>query len=414
MPGLNCRVQHGELGVEPDRRRHTGHGEHQQQHHEGKPRAALVESLEVVEIVRLETFTRQQHDHAEAAQAHQHIDHCIEHGGTVTLKRSAQHADEQKSHVGNGRIREHALDVGLRDGGDVTHRHRQHGQDHQHPGPVDHQRLQRFYQKAHDESKGRQFGCGADEHRHRGRCALIYIGHPHMEGDSANLERQSCHDEGQTEHQQLFIRCALMDDFGNAVHVQRAGRAIKHGHAIEQKTGGHCAEDEVFHRRFGCNCRVALQRNQGIQAQCKHFQSEIQGEEVTGGYHHHHAQRGKQDQRQELAGEQSARHQIAARIHQHHGYRQVGQQLEYVRHEIIHEHMVEHMHDAVLMRRYGDQRATQQGELHQQVSECLGVIHDEQIRDEDCAHHHKQEYLCVGRGQGGEKIHVFLNSKLWE
>src|SRR5574340_465544 len=62
-------LQHRELGVEADRGRHAGHREHQEQHHEREPRTALVEALEVVERVRLEALARQQHDHAEAAQA---------------------------------------------------------------------------------------------------------------------------------------------------------------------------------------------------------------------------------------------------------------------------------------------------------------------------------------------------------
>ncbi len=114
----------------------------------------------------------------------------------------------------------------------------------------------------------------------------------------------------------------------------------------------------------------------------------------------------------EFAGEQPAHHQVAARIHQHHGHGQIGQQLEHVGHQVIHEHVVEQVRYAVLMRGHRDQRTTQQADLHQQIGQGLGVIDEEQIRDEDHAHHHEQEYLCIDRGQGGEKIHVFLNSEL--
>jgi hypothetical protein len=61
-----------------------------------------------------------------------------------------------------------------------------------------------------------------------------------------------------------------------------------------------------------------------------------------------------------------------------------------------------------------NQGTSQQTDLHQQISQCLCVIDEEQIRDKDHAHHHEQENLCVDWGQGGEKIHIFLSSKLCE
>ena len=44
-----------------------------EQHHEGVPLRLLVEALEVVELLGLEARARQQQDHAEGAERHQHV-----------------------------------------------------------------------------------------------------------------------------------------------------------------------------------------------------------------------------------------------------------------------------------------------------------------------------------------------------
>ena len=207
-----------------------------------------------------------------------------------------------------------------------------------------------------------------------------------MERHSAKFECQSCHDKGQAEHQQCLVRCTVLDNLGDVVYVQRAGRAIQHGHAVQQEAGSHRTEDEIFHRRFGGNRGVALQ----------------------------HAQRGEQYQRKKLAGKQSARQQIAARIHQHRHHRYAGEHFKDDGHRIAHEHVIEQMGDPALISQRRNEGADCQREQGQEIGYRLGVVDDELIHDKDHAHHHKQEYLCVGRGQGGEKIHIFLNSELLE
>ncbi len=131
---------------------------------------------------------------------------------------------------------------------------------------------------------------------------------------------------------------------------------------------------------------------------------------MVGRNHHHHAQRGKQRQRHEFPGEQPAHGQVLPRIYQHHRNRQVGQQLQHVGHQVVHEHFVEYVCDSVHMGAHGDQRAYHQRELHQHVGDHLAVVLDQQIRDQNPADHHQQENLGGRRYQVSYRIHIHLNS----
>ena len=185
-------------------------------------------------------------------------------------------------------------------------RHRQHGQDHQHVAPFGHLRFQALAKNAHDKGKRGNFGRGADEQRHRGGCAVIDVGHPHVERHRAELECQTGNDEDHAEHQRNAQVGAVLQGNGHVAQRQRAGDAVDHRHAVEQHARGQRAQHEVFHRRLGRDAGVALQGDHGIQRQRQQFEAEIQREEMAGRDHHHHAQHRKQRQHEELAFVQSA------------------------------------------------------------------------------------------------------------
>src|SRR5688572_31202776 len=58
-----------------------------------------------------------------------------------------------------------------------------------------------------------------------------------------------------------------------------AGGAVDHRHAVEQQARGQRAEHEVLHRRLGGERRVAVERDQRVQAERHQLQAEEQREE---------------------------------------------------------------------------------------------------------------------------------------
>jgi hypothetical protein len=69
--------------------------------------------------------------------------------------------------------------------------------------------------------------------------------------------------------------------------------------------------------------------------------SQVQGQEVRRRDHHHHAQRGEQGQGEELPTKKLPAACIDARVNQHTGDHDVHQDLERIRHAVVHEQPVE-------------------------------------------------------------------------
>ena len=126
---------HAEFGVEAHQRRNTRHGEHRQQHQEGKPCMALVKACEVFDVFTFNVFGGQYHQNTEADCRHQSIGNGVIQ--TCSKADCACHKRQQdKAHVRYGRIGKHTFDIGLHDGGKVTDHQRSNGKNGQHRRPV--------------------------------------------------------------------------------------------------------------------------------------------------------------------------------------------------------------------------------------------------------------------------------------
>ena len=147
---IHRRLQHGKLGVETHQRRHASQREHEHRHDEREPGAALGQTGEVLDLFGLMALARQQDDHAEGAQRGQHVGHGVEHGRAVgvggrqrvAIDHARHQAQQHEAHLRNRGIRQHALEVALRDGGQVAHQQRRHGHEGQHLLPVQRKRQQ--------------------------------------------------------------------------------------------------------------------------------------------------------------------------------------------------------------------------------------------------------------------------------
>ena len=96
----------------------------------------MVQSLEVIQVIRLKSFVTEQQNHSKRAHGHDGIGQGIEHGGRITLGGTGQQPQQKKAHMRDGRVSQHAFDIGLRDGDDVTYRERKRGKNHQHLLPI--------------------------------------------------------------------------------------------------------------------------------------------------------------------------------------------------------------------------------------------------------------------------------------
>ena len=108
----------------------------------------------------------------------------------------------------NGGKREHALDIGLGDGRQVTQKQRGNRQDHKHLLPVNGQRQHTLDQQAQGDGKGRQLGRAANHQGDGSGRALVHIRDPHVKRHHAQLEGQTGHDKHQAKNQHLVAHLA--------------------------------------------------------------------------------------------------------------------------------------------------------------------------------------------------------------
>ena len=152
---------------------------------------------------------------------------------------------------------------------------------------------QTLHQQTNHKRKRSQFGHRADEHRNRGRRAVIHIRQPHMKRRCAQLETDTRGQKHQAEYQHHVFRAVIGNHRGDAGDFQRAGGAVNHRHPVEQHAGSQCAQHEIFHRRFGGDTGFALQCDHRVKRKAEQLKTQIQGEQMIRRDHHHQAQRGE-------------------------------------------------------------------------------------------------------------------------
>ncbi len=279
---------------------------------------------------------REQHQQAEHAQRGQHVGHEVEQRRAVAVGRRQRVAGDHRGRqpqqheadLGDRRVRQHALDVALRDRHQVAQQQRADRQHDEHLLPVLGQAVERLVQHADRHAEGGQLGRAGNQQRDRRRRAVVDVGHPHVERHRAELEGQAGDDEDHADDQHALVDLAGLDRVEHHVVLQRAGRAVHHRQAVEQEAAGHRAEHEVLHRGFGGVGVVAAQRDQRVQRQAHQLEAEVDDQEVVGRDHHADAQQDEHRQRVELALEQVAAGDVGPGIgqRQHDGQRRAQRQ----------------------------------------------------------------------------------------
>ena len=218
----------------------------------------MVQAPQIVKRFGFKTRARQQHDHAERAHGCEHIGDDIEERrspgvsrpGSIAVHHAREHAQKHKTHLRNGGVGEHALQILLRDSRHITHHQRSNREHQQHGLPVCPGTQHAFGQQAKGNGKSREFGRAGNEQRHGSGRALIHIGNPHVEGHGAELECKPRHDEHQAQRKHPGIDLTAHQTPGNFIDGKRSSATVDHGHAIEQETGRQRAQYKILDRGF--------------------------------------------------------------------------------------------------------------------------------------------------------------------
>ncbi len=154
------------------------------------------ESREIVNRDVAFAFARKVGDNGERSQVCERIGGQVEHrrGGAGFRMRRDGH--QHVAGVRDGTIRQHPLDVGLLDGGEVAHDHGSHGAAPHDRLPAVRDGSESGHEYAQQNREGRRLGTDRKETRDRRGSALINIRRPDLKRGRGNFEAEP--DEHQT------------------------------------------------------------------------------------------------------------------------------------------------------------------------------------------------------------------------
>ncbi len=250
-------------------------------------------SRQTREILQL-AIAIQQGEKTKHTQGAEGIDQGIEHGAGKTTGGARDCTQQEEAHVGNGGVGEQALDACLHERDDVPEQHGSGSQQDQHGLPD--LAGQGFVEQAHDHGIGSEFGYAGDEQGDWQGGTIIDIGHPGVEGEGAEFEGDTGHNEADAEPLQPGTG-------GHGVHqiqLDLAGGAVEEGESVEQQAGGQGTQHEVLHGGLG-GIRPTMDGHHGIKWQGQQLQSQIDGEEAVRGHQHQGPQHGVQPEHIVLA-----------------------------------------------------------------------------------------------------------------
>ena len=243
--------------------------------------------------------------------------------------------------MGDRRVSEHPLEVGLGDRHEIADDDRQHRKDDEHPAPAFVQAAQALDDDPHQHGEGADLGGRPDEQRHRRGGAVIDIRDPHVKRNRPELERDADQDKGQGEQDVDVETVQRGDRPGNLAEIDRPRDSVE-DRSPEQKTAG-CdgAEDEVLHRRFCSHRVVARESYHRVQRERQQLQPKIETEHAVRRDHHHDPEGREQSQDVVFAAEKVPVLQIVPGIKKYDGHDPIGEQLEQPRQRVRNERVGE-------------------------------------------------------------------------
>ena len=139
--------------------------------------------------------------------------------------------DQHEAGLRDRRVGEQALDVPLRERGDVADRERGDRDPGDRPRPELLVARERRHEHPVGDDERHHLRRRAHERGHRRRRALVDVGRPHVERRRRGLEREPGDDHRQPEHEQRVVR---VPGGGDRVEAELAGRAVDERRAEEQ------------------------------------------------------------------------------------------------------------------------------------------------------------------------------------
>ena len=413
--GRDQRLQHRQLGVEADRGRNAGEREHEHGHDAGEPGAAFRQAAEIVDQLGFVAGARKQHDHAEGAERREHVGDDVEHRRAVGVaRRNGVAADDARAQpeqheadLRDRRVRQHPLEVRLGDRREVAEQHRADRKQHQHLLPVGGQADHAFDEQPDRDRERGELGRAADQERRRRGRALVDIGHPHVERHGAELEAEAGDDEDRAQNQHRPVDLAVGDGLEDVGDRERAGRAVHHGQAVEEKAARQRTEHEVLHRRFGRRAVVPAHRDDRVQAQRHQLEAEVDDQEVVGREHDQDAQEREHREREQLALQDVAARAVGACVDQRGHHRQRREQAEHVPHRVGDDHVLHGVERVALGQipavdvpevDHGDE---EERPLRQAIGDEALPVGDPEVGERDDAGHRQQGDL----GKDGDPVH---------
>ena len=234
-------------------------------------------------------------DAGEGAERHDHVDDHVEDDALNALLRARRKAHQRIAHVGDRGIGQKALDVGLADGREGAKRHGGNRQEDDDLAPGRMNGAEGDHHGAGEQRHGGDLGGRCEEGRHRRGRTLIDVRRPHVEGHGGDLEGEAGDHEDEAEDC-TQRRTAAGEIGGDAGELGGAGEAIDQRGPVKQHARGERTQHEVLEARFRRPGRVTVDGGQHIERQRLQFEAHVEGDEVVGRDHQHHADGGEQDE----------------------------------------------------------------------------------------------------------------------
>ena len=224
--------------------------------------------------------------------------------------------------MGDGRVRQQPLEVCLWISSQVAKRGREGGEERQTQDQVagerpgghrcvrlrrQRDRLPRDQHKHEPAEEGQRgaFGSHREKRRHlRGR-ALEHVGAPELERHGGQLEAKADQQQQKPEYQHQVdsrgCRC-LWKRRSQIGQIRSAELAGDQADPVKHNAAGAAAVNHILQRGFAALPATLEKAGQRVARQAGHLHGDVDHQEVIGGRHERHADRGAQEQRIKVRG----------------------------------------------------------------------------------------------------------------
>ena len=239
------------------------------------------------------------HD-GERADVHERVHEQVEEHARRGSRIGRSQGQEEIPPVGDARVGQHPLHVGLHQRNEIRRDHGDRGKPPQdgEPGGV---RVVEGDQE--DTRKGYEGGClyrCRHERGHRRRRTLVDVGRPHVEGHRRDLEREANHQERDGDRQQARSGGTARDTRGDDRNVGTARGAVGQRDSIEEEPRRERTQQEVFEPGLGRLAIAPVERGERVHGDRHDLESQEDDDQVARACHEHRAGRREQDQSKEL------------------------------------------------------------------------------------------------------------------